>query len=748
MNAATKLHCYLVRCCHFASILDRAAARIGCGSAVINVSVVVSGREDGVELVGQVHAAERTVLDFSLPARLRFDPGHLVRLVCPASGNSSVGTAFRRAFFERQSDDHAAAWLKFHVSYPPAFADFLHLETLAGSVAMFGVQPQVAAPWAGAADHQAIFVPGQLGCGGDERGGYGDRTFGTFVRPGETWRSPVSRLLVGQPAPESLRAYTRLNGIRRRLEDKTPPELLAKFKQAVLVFYAGDCAEKLAHLDKLPVPTLVHFSDYLKGGFDKEYPDHLPPRAAFGTPAEFRRFFDRCHDLGHLVMPYTNPTWWCDHPRGPTFQRAGDAPLLRTRDGKLSCERYAANDGYTVCHWHPAVQQANRETVRQFCEDYPVDVLFQDQCGARSWHYDLNPASPTPYAYADGLVSMVAEDSARKPLSTESGWDRVVNYESQLCGLSWQLVPTEGGPEWRRFLKHEYPPQTWDIFPVAQYIAHDKTALLHHDLGQFVTNPEIVAWTLGLGFGMSYSCAAASLAHDGPREWLRWLDRLQKSVCARYVGQPLQAFEHDRGRQPTVEDDGILRAVYAIERPGQTGPTPMPAPGEPHVPLQVVANLGPESRVERGRHLTAHGFHVTAPGLIAGRLRKVGATDYGADGVSFVVEGDTRRADVWVYSPAEREVAVELPSGMVGDVTVALDGAQPTAVRAAEGVVRFRLPERPGRSRVAVPAPLAGKAPRDWPGAKPPSTHPPEPIVSSSVSYLWHASVRTAGVAR
>ena len=33
MNAATKLHCYLVRCCHFASILDRAAARIGCGPA-------------------------------------------------------------------------------------------------------------------------------------------------------------------------------------------------------------------------------------------------------------------------------------------------------------------------------------------------------------------------------------------------------------------------------------------------------------------------------------------------------------------------------------------------------------------------------------------------------------------------------------------------------------------------------------------------------------------------------------------
>ena len=94
------------------------------------------------------------------------------------------------------------------------------------------------------------------------------------------------------------------------------------------------------------------------------------------------------------------------------------------------------------------MQAANRKTVRQFTDEYPVDVLFQDQCGARGWQYDTNPASPTPYAYTDGLVSMVAEDSRTKPLSTESGWDRVVNYESQLCGMTWSIVPTEGRPAW------------------------------------------------------------------------------------------------------------------------------------------------------------------------------------------------------------------------------------------------------------------------------------------------------------
>ena len=28
--------------------------------------------------------------------------------------------------------------------------------------------------------------------------------------------------------------------------------------------------------------------------------------------------------------------------------------------------------------------------------------------------------------------------------------------------------------------------------------------MIHHDLGQFVTNRQVLAWTLGLGFSMSY----------------------------------------------------------------------------------------------------------------------------------------------------------------------------------------------------------------------------------------------------
>jgi hypothetical protein len=564
-------------------------------------------------------------------------------------------------------------YFKHSTTYPPAFADFVRLETTGGAASVFGVQPLTNAAWAAAKNPETIFIPGTLGCGGDERGGYLDRAFNTFVKPGATWRAPAVRLTLGQTVERDLQTYCADNRITRRLAEKMSPELLAKFKQSVLVYYAGTCAEKLAHLDQLPTPALVHFADYLKGGFDKEYPDHLPPRADFGTPRQFREFFDACHRRGLLVMPYTNPTWWCDHPRGPTFVREGEAPLLRKLDGSLSYERYHLNDGYTVCHWHPAVQNVNREVVRQFSEDYPVNVLFQDQNGARGWRYDLNPASPTPAAYIEGLLSQVMEDAARKPLSTEAGWDRVANYEAQLCGLSFQLVPTEHAPDHVQLLKYVFPPQTWDIFPLTQYIAHDKAALHFHDLGQFVTNPELVAWTLGLGFGMNARVAAKALDDPKPREWLRWLDRLQKSVCARYTGVPLQSFAHERPTPPTKTDDGVLRSAFGD--------------------LEIVANLGAQPRGE----LAAYGFRATAPGLVAGRLRNIGARDFGGEGISFVAEGDAKKMDLWVFATAGSNVAMELPCAPASDARLKLDDGNAAEVVVEKKTISFRLPDDPAR---------------------------------------------------
>jgi len=568
------------------------------------------------------------------------------------------GYSFFQALRPDQFLDHS-------VKYPSAFADFMHLDSTAGLVSIYGVQPHTWEAWR---ETDSLFVPGRLSCGGDEEGGYCQRAFATYVPPGQKWNAPPVRLDVGRAAPESLRTYCEANHINRGLEDKMSLELLKTFRDALMVKYNGNCSQMLENIDKLPTPSIVHITDYLRVGFDEPYPDHLPPRPEFGTPDQLRKLVDRCHELGHLFMPYVNPTWWCDNPKSPTFEREGTDPLLKTLDGGLSRELYGGvHDGYTVCHWHPAVQAANRETVKNFTEKYPSDILLQDQCGARQWRYDTNPASPTPYAYSHGMMSMVAEDSQRVPLSTESGWDGVVNYESQLCGMSWGIVPYP----WSRrpLLKTTFPPESWRIYPIAQYIAHDKCAMLHHDLGQFVHDRRRLAWTLGLGFCLSYRTHARRLTQPETWEWPKWLSRLQKSLCARYLGEPVKRFEHRWGQDPTQGDDGVIEARYGK--------------------VSIIANLNPYATQVEGTELPKHGFIARAPGLIAGDI----AAGESESVVSFVTEWRETSGDIWIFARPYLQVSVPLPTELTGPLSVAFDSAGTRDIISQEGRLSLRLPD-------------------------------------------------------
>ncbi len=558
-------------------------------------------------------------------------------------------------------------WLRGGGDYPPVFADFLRLETTAGCLSLFRVQPRTWAPWAATRNPAAVCVPGRLAYGGAAEGGWCERAFGTYVPAGRRWQAPVVRLRFGQPLEDDLRHYRSANGLTARLADKLAPALLERLRQAVLIKFNGPARDKLAALDSLPVPALLHDADYLKGGFDKEYPDHLPPHPSFGTADDLRTYQQRARERGHLVMPYTNPTWWCDDPPGPTFQAAGRAPLLRQLDGTPLRERYGRNEGWTICYWHPAVQAANRRTRTQFRDTFPVDVLFQDQCGARGWHYDTNPAAPAPHAYVEGLLSMLAEDATYLPLSTEDGWDRVANVAVQLCGFTFALCPEPRAIAVTGF-KSLYPPDTATLYPFVQQCAHEQALLLHHDLGKFVMDQPTLAWTLGLGFGLSYVTSANELRDPARQAWLAWLAVLQKTVCARSAGAPAGAFAHTPG-SPRSHDDGGLRAVY----------------GE----VTVHANLGDTPRGVEGVALAPYGFRADAPGLVAAG----GAAPTAADSVAVRAEaGDT--LTVWLYGAPGQAAAVPLPEPVPARLEVRFDtGAVLPAVAVDAGTARFRLPE-------------------------------------------------------
>ncbi len=557
--------------------------------------------------------------------------------------------------------------------YPPVFADFFQLEATAGNLAVYGVQPASPEPWAGATNPAAIFVPGQLQWGADTTGGWFQRSFNMFVPASQSWSTPPVRLSFNRTAPEALADYAEANDYHRGLDEKMDIQSLDRFKQSVLIHFKGAAQEMIDQLDHLPSPSVIHFEEYLKGGFDREYPDHLPPHPDFGTPADFTNFLAQAKAAGHLTMPYTNPTFWGVNPKGPTFLATNDAPLLLNLDGSINYEEYFGHGGFTVTPWHPAVQTATRHTRNQFITTYPVDLVFHDQLGARTWQYDLNPESPSAYAYLDGLINIAAEDSTYKGLSTENGYDRLINHEAQFCGLAWGLAPTTNAPFWRRYLRHRFAPSTWEIFPLAQYLAHDKLAFTYNNLDAAVHNHEVMAWTLGLGYNMTFVITPEDLAADtGRREWLKWIDRVQKSTVARYVGQGLTAFSHEHDADPFDEKNGIISASYG--------------------PVDIIANLDPQPLTTNGYTLAPYGYLATAPGMMTAYMIQPNGTDP----VAYVVETNlTGGFDFWIHATGNTNVSLALPDGFSGDVMLEVEGGELTAAIISNNTISLELGTAP-----------------------------------------------------
>ena len=498
------------------------------------------------------------------------------------------GLSFFKAMVPRE-------WMSIGGDYPGLFADFVHWKWKdGGTCTMMGVQPRPPhKPWG----CPKPFVPGTLRIGGAVSGGWVEHGFCAWVRKGEKWLSPTVRVVTNLTLEAACDEYVRANTMDRPLSDKVrDASKLAVLKRAPLLFLGDGAAKCMAAIPHIPVPSIIHQSQYLKGGFDKEYPDHLPPRASYGTQEEMRAFVDALHAAGHFFSPYTNPTWWCDHPRGPTFLAAGEDPISLDEKGSPVYRYYGPNaDGWSVCFWHSAVQAANRSTRRKFTVDVPCDILFQDECGARHQRYDFNEAAPHPTAYLEGMISMLEEDSQEIPLATEDGWDRVAREETALCGLSWGTVPLK---ETSILEKAKIPPHLWDIEAIPGRLFHDKCLFFLHDLGGFVNNDRSLAWCIALGYQLSYRCNAWHFTHDArAKAWYAKLHKIQQRIVARYAGRKLLSFRHDRSpllarddiEASSLNDDGVVLAEY------EGG-------------LRLAVNLGEVARTVDGCALPPYGF--------------------------------------------------------------------------------------------------------------------------------------------
>ena len=553
-----------------------------------------------IEMRPEVTAKAATLTHVFFPFNLVFDPLTLGRVVVPGNPYRGLGLSLHPEYFRPQPD---GACLGIGDCYANSHCDFMFLEGKGASSLMFyGAQPRPEhEPWACPnpflRTHWIIHTLGSAKPAGRAVHGYFPHE-----KAGVPCRLPAVRFAAVRGLQEGLDAYARANDLGRPLARKVKTDVLERMLHGPLLYLEGTAAQMRSALPHIPAPSMIHTSDYMLGGFDRQYPDFLPCNPRWGTDAELKGLVADCHARGMLFSPYTNPTWWCDEPRGPTFRAAGEAPLYMFGNGTHRFENYGAAKGWTTCFWHPAVRAANRRTVRAFVDDFPCDLLFQDQVGGRMESLDFNPAAPHPTAYTEGLLSMVEEDSRDAALGCEDGWDKVADLETAMFGNCWRMVPWSlNPPPHQNLLKNEIPPHLWEYEAVLPRLMKGQVLFYMHDLGQFVRDERTLAWMVALGFNLSARESYRVFLSDTPQaRWYRRLCEVQKTVIAKLAAQPVVSFRHDRGPllartdlpPNSPRDDGTVVAQYGTTK--------------------VYVNLGDVPRTVGGHALGPYGWTVEA----------------------------------------------------------------------------------------------------------------------------------------
>jgi len=445
--------------------------------------------------------------------------------------NFLPGVRFTPRFFRRESNDT--------FTYPSrgAFADYVALDLGRAHLAVYSVNP-APAPLApvelGFVHNQTPYTcSGSVFCV--------THAFATWIRRGDQWTSPVVRVRVGEPVEQSILNYRRENGIDayRSAAAKLGGQFGTLAQAPLVKIDPGKglppFREWEPSLRRLPSPSLLHPVAFQAGGFDANDPDFLPPDPRWGTQDEFVQVIDQAHALGQLVMPYLNVSWW--DPGSPTVRTLPAGQTLRTISvqdfkGRAESEQFGNHTGYVVSPYVPFVRQRVASLLGEFSTS---DCLFFDQIGSRTWLYDFNPASPTPLAYDDGWLNLLATYQDRC-LMVEDGWDRLASVSSGFDGSLMLMQRALHYPD------TQWGAGNWQTFPLALWLFHDKVLLYQHDLyeGTLTTDPAILTWNLAYGFMLSYTWDVWAHSLDNP--WLGIVGAFQHALGPHYAGATLTSY--------------------------------------------------------------------------------------------------------------------------------------------------------------------------------------------------------------
>ena len=436
------------------------------------------------------------------------------------------GVRLKPAFFSRVGNAlqiYPSRW---------SFADYLALDTNGGHVSVYAVNRGPIAPVQLGFLHLGASAP----C---------SRTvyclvhqFETWVKPAVTWTSPIVRVRVGETAEQTILDYRRDNGIDAypALAAKVGSSLATLARAPLIKANATDLGLPFARWDaslqRLPSPILLHPVGYQAGGHDVGDPDFLPPAPAWGTTADLAALFAQAHARGDLVMPYDNLSWW--DPTSATMRTTTPAAVaVRNASGAVETIGYGEHEGVIVSPFAPLVRQRSIAEL-DLWRSLGSDCVFLDQIGARPWLRDFNPAAPSPLAYDDGWLSLIAPYRDRC-LMAEDGWDRlardVAGFHGGLLMMHREIAAVD----------RYFGAGNWDPYPLATWLLHDKVLMYQHDLYDLTMaiDGEVLTWNAAFGLVNSYEWRVGNEASP----WLVLAARLQQALGPHYAGVPLARYD-------------------------------------------------------------------------------------------------------------------------------------------------------------------------------------------------------------
>jgi hypothetical protein len=448
-----------------------------------------------------------------------------------------------------------------------AFADYLALDSGGGHVAVYTVNRGPIAP----VSLGFLHLGGNAPCSG--RAYCLIHQFETWVLPHTAWASPVVRVRVGDTAEQSILAYRHDNGIDAypSLATKLGPALATLARAPLVKADVVRIAEPYAKwpLAQLPSPILLHPVAYQVGGHDIGDPDFLPGDPQWGSLAAL---IADAHAHGDVFMPYDNLSWW--DPSSPTMQQTTpEAVAALDASGAPQTIDYGDHEGVIVSPWAPPVRQRALQELDAW-RALGADCVFLDQIGARPWLRDFAPGAPTPLAYDDGWLSLLAPVSNRC-LMAEDGWDRlaadVVGFHGGLLMMQRELGAVD----------RYFGAGNWQPYPLATWLVHDKVLMYQHDLYPLTMaiDGDVLTWNAAFGLVESVEWHPGGEADP----WLVLAARLQEALGPHYAGVPLKSYT-------TLAPD-VTRSVFGD--------------------LTVVANRSEKTY----DGIEAHGFRATASDL-------------------------------------------------------------------------------------------------------------------------------------